>query len=133
MYNKEFFEKRSTGKVWSKTSGFSERLRALRKLKGYSQEEVSEKLGLAKATYGTYENGKYSPDAEKIAKMADFFNVSADYLLGMEDINDNSQVERRKSIKKELKTISLEFETIIKETQKKYFKQIEEILKKEMI
>mgnify|MGYP003289949306 CR=1 FL=1 len=64
------------------------------------------------------------------SKMADFYNVSADYLLGMEDINDNSQVERRKSIKKELKTISLEFEAIIKATQKKYFKQIEEILKR---
>lgn len=85
MYNKEFFEKRNTDKVWSKFSMFSERLRTLRRRKGETQESAADKMGIPKATYGTYENGKYFPDAEKIAKMADFFNVSADFLLGLSD------------------------------------------------
>lgn len=83
MYKKEFFEKRTTDKAWSEVSMFSERLRTLRRRKGETQESAADKLGIPKATYGTYENGKYLPDAEKIAKMADFYNVSADYLLGL--------------------------------------------------
>lgn len=110
-------------------SPFAKRLIELRKLKGLSQEKLSEKLGLAKATYGTYENSIYLPSADTIAKMADFYNVSADYILGGENTNNDTQIERRKSIKKELKAISLEYEIAVKEAQKKYFKQIEEILK----
>lgn len=85
MYKESFFERVELGRPGSATSKFASRLRILRKKKGYSQEAVSEKLGLAKITYGTYENCRYIPDAEKIAKMADFYNVSADYLLGLTD------------------------------------------------
>ena len=121
-----------TTRTWQEKnikSPFAKRLIELRKLKGFSQEELSEKLGLAKATYGTYENCIYLPSSETIAKMADFYNVSADYLLGRENTNNDPQIKRRESIKKELKAISLEYETAIKEAQNKYFKQIKEILK----
>lgn len=85
MYNKEFFEKVEIGRPGGTTSKFASRLRILRKKKGYTQEEVSTKLGLSKVTYGTYEISRYTPDADKIARLADFYNVSADYLLGLSD------------------------------------------------
>ncbi|MFC0182105.1 Transcriptional regulator, contains XRE-family HTH domain [Pseudarcicella hirudinis] len=46
-----------------------------------SQGEIAEKLGLAKSTYGSYEQGRTEPKVEDIVKLADFFGVSTDDLL----------------------------------------------------
>lgn len=60
-----------------------ERLRSLRGKR--TQEEVSKALGLSRARYSHYENNRVEPDTEILNKMADFFNVSTDYLLGRTD------------------------------------------------
>ena len=62
-------------------SSFSNKLRQLRKIKGYSQEYMSKQLGLGPSTYSTYENSRYLPDVKTIVKLSDLFNVSIDYLL----------------------------------------------------
>ena len=94
MYRDSYFDKFNIGKGNAKTE-FSRRLRQLRKEKGVSQEYMSEKLGLAKCTYGTYENSKYIPDADTIAHLSDYFNVSADFLLGL---TDSSYTERNENL-----------------------------------
>ena len=43
---------------------------------------MAQKLGIAKSTISMYENGNREPDFETLEKIADFFNVDTDYLLG---------------------------------------------------
>ncbi len=47
-----------------------------------TQEDVSKTLGLSRARYSHYENNRVEPDTEILNRMADYFNVSVDYLLG---------------------------------------------------
>lgn len=65
---------------------FSERLRKERKLKGLSQSELGEIFNLSKQTISSYENGGSFPGQEVLKELADFFDVSVDYLLGRTDI-----------------------------------------------
>lgn len=64
---------------------FKARLKELRKSKKLYQEDVASKLGIARTTYASYEQGSREPDHEMLVKLADFFNVSIDYLLRGEE------------------------------------------------
>lgn len=68
---------------------FSERLRTLRENSGKTQEEVSNALNIARGTYTHYELGKRKPDFDILIKLAGFFNVTTDYLLGRSDLPDS--------------------------------------------
>jgi transcriptional regulator with XRE-family HTH domain len=63
-----------------------ERLKELRLNKGLNQIDVANILKIERSTYGKYETGDSSPDYEKLLKLANFFEVSTDYLLGKTDI-----------------------------------------------
>lgn len=65
------------------TSIFKTRLRELRG--NAKQQEIADALGISRATLGYYENGDRKPDIEILAKIAEYFNVSCDYLLGFTD------------------------------------------------
>lgn len=62
------------------TSMFSEKLRELRGEK--TLQEVADALGITRVSLGYYEKGERKPDIEVIYKIADYYKVSADYLLG---------------------------------------------------
>ncbi|MFC9321569.1 helix-turn-helix domain-containing protein [Bacillus subtilis] len=64
------------------TVKFNETLKKLRREKNLSQKELGNKLGLAESTIGMYEQGKRQPDYETLLKIADFFEVTLDFLLG---------------------------------------------------
>ncbi|WP_302360986.1 helix-turn-helix domain-containing protein [uncultured Megasphaera sp.] len=57
-------------------------LKELRIEKGMSQTEVAREIGVSRQTYNFYENGKRDPDTAMVKTLADFFGVTADYLLG---------------------------------------------------
>lgn len=57
----------------------------LRISSGYTQIEMSQKLGISRSTIGMYETGAREPDFETLEAIADFFNVDIDYLLGRTD------------------------------------------------
>jgi len=62
------------------------RLKYLRKQKNINQTELANALCLGgKTTISSYENGYSSPDNETFSKIADYFHVSTDYLLGRTD------------------------------------------------
>lgn len=61
---------------------FSDRLKNLRSARGESQEEVATSLGISQSRYQTYESNKREPDAVLLIKIAKYFGVSIDYLLG---------------------------------------------------
>lgn len=67
---------------------FSNRFKELRTEKGLTQEDLSKKLELAKSTISMYENGNREPDFEILEKIADFFNVDINYLLGTSNIRN---------------------------------------------
>lgn len=59
-------------------------LRNLRNSKNLSQEELAEIIGVSKSTIGMYEQGKRIPKADAtLKKLAEFFSVSIDYLMGL--------------------------------------------------
>lgn len=66
-------------------TAFNERFRELRKKKGLSQRELANVLHMSNSTVAMYETGKRQPDFESLEKIADFFNVDIDYLLGRKD------------------------------------------------
>lgn len=64
---------------------FKDRLKELRIARGYSQISLADALGVSKSTIGAYETGDRKPSYEGQEQIADFFNVSIDYLRGKED------------------------------------------------
>lgn len=57
-------------------------LEKLRTIHNLTQVEVAKKLGLAKMTYHNYETGRNEPNIQNLIKIADFYNISIDYLVG---------------------------------------------------
>lgn len=71
---------------------FAKRFKELREKANLNQKDCAEKLGISRGSISFYENGDRLPDIETIYAMADFFNVSADYLIGKTD-NSTTNVD----------------------------------------
>ena len=63
----------------------AERIKALRNEKGIGQNFLAKEMGVSNASISYWENAKQEPSAQAIYKMARYFSVSADYLLGITD------------------------------------------------
>jgi transcriptional regulator with XRE-family HTH domain len=63
---------------------FGYRLKELRINRSMTQEQAANQFGLSKATISGYENNIKTPSLSVLIKMASFYGVSADYLLGLE-------------------------------------------------
>ena len=61
---------------------FASRLKVLRVSNGYSQTQIAQSLGTVQGVVSKYECGIREPDLKMLVKIADFYNVSLDYLLG---------------------------------------------------
>ena len=66
----------------------SQRLKELRKEKGITQKQFSEIFQVASGTIAMWEIGKRQPDIQMIDRIASYFDVSVDYLLGKTDIKN---------------------------------------------
>lgn len=89
---------------------FANRLKALRKLKGYTQKDFSKIIGVKQTTVSNYEKGLRFPDLDKLNQIANIFNVSVDYLIGRNEIdNDIVNDEKYKLINKDEYKNALEF------------------------
>ena len=64
---------------------FGQRLRKLRENKKITQKELSKILNVSESAIGMYERGEREPNFETVDKIANFFNVPTDYLLGRTD------------------------------------------------
>ena len=63
----------------------AKRVVELRTVKKVSRREVSVRIGIVERTYQRYENNERDPDAPILKKISDYYDVSADYLLGRID------------------------------------------------
>ncbi len=71
---------------------FGERLKTLRRERGITQQELADAIGISKGGLCYYENTNRAPDITVLEKFADYFKVSADYLLG----RTNAQTQKAK-------------------------------------
>ena len=65
---------------------YSNRIKELRKNRGWSQFQLAEKLDISNVAVSQYERGVRKPDINVLTAMCDIFNVSSDYLLGNDDV-----------------------------------------------
>ena len=65
-----------------------ERLKELRKSKGWTQVQVAAKMGLTDSVISFYERQERAPSPEVLVKFSELYGVSTDYLLGVEKIDD---------------------------------------------
>ena len=77
------------------------RIKALREDRDLRQSDVAAATGIDQRTLSNYETGKTNPDSFAIIKLAEFFGVTCDYLLGVNDIS----ITDRATIKKEISEI----------------------------
>lgn len=63
-------------------SAFPDRLRNLRQKKNIMSKTMAELLNITPRNYQRYESGEVDPPTSKLIKLADYFDVSTDYLLG---------------------------------------------------
>ena len=69
-----------------KNNFFVEKLKELRVEKSLSQRKLGEILGVCNQAVSFWETGSREPDLDAIIKIADFFDVSIDFLLGRKEI-----------------------------------------------
>ncbi|MGN6012685.1 helix-turn-helix domain-containing protein [Enterococcus faecalis] len=82
---------------------FSDKLKQLRTKKGIKQSELAKILHLRQSSISDYENNRSTPNPETIKKIAEYFNVSANYLLDIPDKNDTKLDSTIKETIEELK------------------------------
>ena len=78
------------------------KLKSLREKKGLLQKELGDKLNISASTIGMYEQDRRDPDFETLKKIANFFNVSTDYLL---DNTNNNNIDEELKEKEALKNM----------------------------
>ncbi len=67
----------------------SDRIQALRKAKGMSQEQLADAIGVSRQAVSKWESEQATPDLEKVVIMSDLFDVTTDYLLkGIEPVEE---------------------------------------------
>lgn len=69
---------------------FPDRLRQLREESGFSRERMAEALDIGSASIARYERGENDPTGDVLLKLARFFSVSVDYLLGVDEDNQET-------------------------------------------
>lgn len=94
---------------------FVNRIRALREDMDLRQIDVANATGIDQKTLSNYETGKTNPDSYAIIKLADFFGVSSDYLLGRDDktkVSVEKLLKRIYNVEKELNEMKNELKRL---------------------
>ncbi|MBQ7944763.1 MAG: helix-turn-helix domain-containing protein [Lachnospiraceae bacterium] len=70
---------------------FNENLKTIRKEKGFSQEQLAEKMGISRQAVSKWESGICVPDIEKMVALSELFEVSTDYLIKGVDVETSKE------------------------------------------
>lgn len=76
----------------------SNRLKRLREKSGLAQKFVAAKLDIKPNTLSGYESGRREPDTTTLKALADFYDVSTDYLLGDDNVESKDYYEEAEAI-----------------------------------
>ncbi|WP_308541800.1 XRE family transcriptional regulator [uncultured Oscillibacter sp.] len=69
------------------------RLKELRSQRGLRQIDFAKDMGILQSTLSSWENGRYEPDSEMLIKIANYFGVTVDYLLGGEKVSSSTKTK----------------------------------------
>lgn len=72
-----------------------DKIKKMRDLNGYTQDDLAKKLGVSKSTIGMYEQNRRSPDLDILLRISETFNVSVDYML-KDGRNQDSSADKKK-------------------------------------
>lgn len=75
-----------------------ERIKELRVKKGWTQEQMAEKLDMNRANFSNYERGVSTPPGETLLKIAELLHTTTDYILGREEIDTDKAIDVAKTI-----------------------------------
>ncbi len=78
---------------------FGDILKKLREQSGVSQKKLAEEIHVSQQTVGSWEVNRTTPNPDLMNRVADYFNVSLDYLLGRETTNSSKEKTRRVGVK----------------------------------
>lgn len=84
-------------------SVFSQRLKELREERGLTQGAFADKIGISRQSVTLYEREARIPDIEVLSKMAAFFGVTSDYLIGLEDYRVRKDMSKAVQMAKEMR------------------------------
>ncbi|PYI57206.1 helix-turn-helix domain-containing protein [Paenibacillus flagellatus] len=87
-----------------------ERIAYLREKRGLTQEDLANKLGISRASLSHYETNRREPDYETLNKIANFFDISLDYLLGR---TENPHVILDNEVREFVDSLELSDESIL--------------------
>lgn len=89
------------------------RIKELRKIMGINQQSLSAVMGISRSTIAMWETGKSQPDNESLLKLAAYFNVTTDYLLGRDESAKNDHQEKSApSISDEAQKIAKQYDNL---------------------
>lgn len=85
------------------------KIKELRRLNNQTQQDIAKHLGIKQETYSAYETKKSEPNIENLIKLADYFNVSLDYLCERPFNNDLGYLnQEQKELAKEISKLDKE-------------------------
>lgn len=96
---------------------FGSMIKKLREQKNLKQEDIAKMMNVDRSTVGKWENGSSKPDYEKMIKLADYYGVSVDYLLGREEVETIAAHKEGEYTKEELEEIEA-FKEFVKSRRK---------------
>ncbi|TEX06217.1 helix-turn-helix domain-containing protein [Bacillus cereus] len=101
-----------------------EKIKELRKNSKITQEQLGNAIGVSKMAISYFEKGKKSPGRESLKKIADYFGVTTDYLLGRSGDPELNE-EEDKVVSEEGKNIMSLIESLPEDERKKAWEQLE--------
>ncbi|MCU5201303.1 helix-turn-helix domain-containing protein [Bacillus paranthracis] len=101
-----------------------EKIKELRKNSKITQEQLGNAIGVSKMAISYFEKGKKSPGRESLEKIADYFEVTTDYLLGRSEDPELNE-EEDKVVSEEGKNIMSLIESLPEDERKKAWEQLE--------
>jgi transcriptional regulator with XRE-family HTH domain len=107
------------------------RIKQLREEKELKQEDLAKELNVAPSTIGMYERNAREPNNEITLKLANFFGVSTDYLLGKSDVRNPEKIEKEDPLGLAKIGFSMKDYNPPTETQKEQIKSLIEVIMKD--
>lgn len=111
---------------------FPERLKALRLEANLTQSDVAKEFGISQQAYAKWENAKANPTQSVITKLANFYNVSIDYLMGKSDYKNSDEIDLSTFevlYRKTSKNLSDEEKKILEEDLREFLLEREKAIK----
>ncbi|MED2749530.1 helix-turn-helix transcriptional regulator [Bacillus thuringiensis] len=106
---------------------FKQRLKALRLEKKSTQQDVADFLKVAKSNISRFESGKQTPSRETVTKLAQYFNVTVDYMLGLSEYPNLDHLQSTQ-VKKQFLHLLSRIEKLNTEQQKMILTMLDSVV-----